>query len=469
MSAYSPSASLPFMPMPGQPGPAYPLLFRSETEIPPFFVQYRWWEDEAATVFWAFDPLEIQRVIRFGLYSNASLPRSILQNRDPHTIREILVSLVSPDELAFVDSLSPLQKVEEILRRCRDNRAPLVPWSWVPTQRDRDMNPLRIAEAIDAESQVQFTRISFERLVRYSLTLKEPAVEWFLQQHTALYIHLIHFLQMFPEELPRYLEVEQHLRSRSPFAHRAVHQCLRDLRQAVPGRSSSPAFEFVAGPIQQLFLSFPPSLKDALKVLSVLGARFERTYIHAREMNWTKPFAVDFSFLEDLTASMSADDFAKTITTGDQSCFSGLTQKSFVEPDAVIKRLLVTWELMSMAVWECCTGLPELIEYIEELAQALYNRHDYHAFAAILSGLFRYNTSFLKIHGNTAIPSPVLPQLAGLMDPAENFVAYRQEFQQRPGIPFLFPHIREYQQHGPPALHQLFQRLQTSNLESNLH
>ncbi|PYI01841.1 hypothetical protein BO78DRAFT_400969 [Aspergillus sclerotiicarbonarius CBS 121057] len=466
MSAYSPSATLPFMPM---SGPVYPLLFRSETEIPPFFVQYRWWEDEAATVFWAFNPLEIQRVIRFGLYSNANLPRTILQNRDPLTIRTILVSLVSPNETAFVDSLSPLQKVEEILRRCRNIRPPLVSWSWFPTQRDRDMSPRAIAEAIDAESHLHFTRISFEGLVRYSLTFPEPSVEWFLQQHAALYIHLINYLQMFPEELPRYLEVEQHLRTRNPFAHRAVHQCLRDLRQAVPVRTSAPTFEFIAGPIQQLFLSFPPSLKDVLKVLSVLGARFERTYVHAREMNWTKPFTVDFSFLEDLTASTSADDFAKVIITVDQECFSGLSQKSFVEPDAIIKRLLVTWELMSMAVWECCTGLPEMIGYIQEIVQSLYNRHNYHSFAAILSGVLKYNTSFLKIHDNTATPSPVLPQIAGLLNPAENFLAYRQEFQLRPGIPFLFPHIREYQQHGPPALHQLFQRLQTSNLQSNLH
>ncbi|OOF98628.1 hypothetical protein ASPCADRAFT_41618 [Aspergillus carbonarius ITEM 5010] len=456
------------MPIPGLP--VYPLLFRSETEIPSFFVQYRWWEDEAATVFWAFDPREIQRVIRFGLYSNANLPRSILQSRDPHTISAILVSLVDPEETPFVDSLSPLQKVEEILRRCRMTRPPLVSWNWFPTQRDRDMTPRAIAEAIDAESHLHFTRISFEGLVRYSLAFTEPSVEWFLKQHTTLYIHLINYLQMFPEELPRYMEVEQHLRTRSPFAHRAVHQCLRDLRQAVPVRTSSPAFEFISGPIQQLFLTFPPTLKDVLKVLSVLAARFQRTYVHVREINWTKPFSVDFSFLEGLTASTSADDFAKTITGVDQDGFSGLSQKSFVEPDAIIKRLLVTWELLSMAVWECCTGLPEMIGYIQEVVQSLYNRHDYHSFAAILSGVCKFNNSFLKIHNNnTATPNPVLPQLVGLLDPAENFVAYRQEFQTRPGIPFLFPHIREYQQHGPPALHQLFQRLQTSNLQSNLH
>ena len=148
-----------------------------------------------------------------------------------------------------------------------------------------------------------------------------------------------------------------------------MHQCLRDLRQAVPVRTSSPAFEFISGPIQQLFLTFPPTLKDVLKVLSVLAARFQRTYVHVREINWTKPFSVDFSFLEGLTASTSADDFAKTITGVDQDGFSGLSQKSFVEPDAIIKRLLVTWELLSMAVWECCTGLPEMIGYIQEVVQ----------------------------------------------------------------------------------------------------
>ncbi|PYH92686.1 hypothetical protein BO71DRAFT_356806 [Aspergillus ellipticus CBS 707.79] len=458
MSAYSPST-----------GAAYPSLFRSEAEIPPFFVSYRWWEDESTTVFWAFDPQELQRVVRFGLFQDENLPRTILQGRNEKSVDAFLFSLVDPRERSFVANLAPLQKVEEIIQRCQITRAPLEPWSWFPSERDRDTNPRAIAEAIDAESHLHFTRISFEELVRYSLGYPTASVEWFLQQHTALYVHLLHYLQTFPEEIAsRYVEVEQHLRTRSPFAHRALSSCLRVLSgQAVPP-GPSPGFAFIAAPIQNLFKEQSPSLKFILKVLSVLGVRFKRTYVHTREMNWTRPFGVEFTFLEDLLGSTSGADFAHTITNYDVRAFTGLSQKSFVEPDGFIKGLLTQWETLSTTVWECCTGLPDQIGNIQDCVQALFVMRNYHSLTALLSGLQKYSITtpnFISTNSatNTMALKPVLsPELAYLLDPTENSVSYRQEFQTTPGIPSLVPHIREYQQHGPPALRQLFQQLQTT-------
>ncbi|PYH61953.1 uncharacterized protein BO96DRAFT_325270 [Aspergillus niger CBS 101883] len=466
MSAYSPSAGVPFPCMSGQP--SYLELFPSG-EIPHTFFTYQWWEDEATTVFWAFDPHEIKRVIRFGLFRDNNLPRKSLQKRDPQAITAFLYSLVEPHEMAFIDNLSHYQKVEEIIRRCQISGPPLEPWSWLPTKRDSDLPSIAIAEAIDTESHLHFTRISFEELVRYFLGYRAPSVEWFLQQHTALYIHLLNYLQMFPEELGKYKEVEQqHLQTRSPFAHRAINRCLHAMRQPVPASPPYPGFQFIAAPIQQLFKEHLPSLKAILLELSVLGVRFTRTYVHAREMNWTKPFSVEIPLLDelDLTNPAPALDFAKTTTAVDEEYFSGLSHKSFVEPDAIIKRLLVLWELRSLEVWECCTGLPDMIGYIQEIVEALYTCRNYHSFTSILSGLYKYSTSHSTFtHTDSATNrmtlTPVLPPaLAYLLDPTENFVAYRQEFQTSPGLPFLFPHIREYQQHGPPALHQLFQQLQ---------
>lgn len=192
--------------MSGQP--SYLELFPSG-EIPHTFFTYQWWEDEATTVFWAFDPHEIKRVIRFGLFRDNNLPRKSLQKRDPQAITAFLYSLVEPHEMAFIDNLSHYQKVEEIIRRCQISGPPLEPWSWLPTKRDSDLPSIAIAEAIDTESHLHFTRISFEELVRYFLGYRAPSVEWFLQQHTALYIHLLNYLQMFPEELGKYKEVEQ--------------------------------------------------------------------------------------------------------------------------------------------------------------------------------------------------------------------------------------------------------------------
>ncbi|KAA8645711.1 uncharacterized protein ATNIH1004_007130 [Aspergillus tanneri] len=455
--------------MPGQS--CYPSLFRSSAEVPSFFVSYRWWEDEATTVLWAFDVQEIQRVIRYGLFRDENLPRTALQSRNASTVDSFLLTLIDATERVFIANLSHIQKVEEILRRCTVNSPPLVSWSWFPTQKDRALDPSDIAEAIDAESHLHFTRISFEEMVRYSLGYHADSVEWFFQQHTALYIHLQNYLHAFPDEVERYLAVEKHLRNRSPFAHRTLAQCLITMN---PGSSpditsnTAPAFEFIAGSIQRLFKELPPSLSSILKVLSVLGVRYQRKYVHVRNMNWHRQFNVTFSFLEDLMGSTSAADFARSLTNLDESHFSALTQQNLTDHDAVASRILIQWELLSIDVWESCTALPHMIGYIQECVQALLDIHNYHSFTAILSGLQKYSitestfTTANTITGTAALNPVLPPNLLYFLDPSQNFIAYRQQFQGSPGIPFLFPHLQEYRECGAPALQQLFQQLRTA-------
>ncbi|KAM0120532.1 hypothetical protein ACP6JC_002750 [Aspergillus fumigatus] len=188
---------------------SYSSLFRSDSEITPFFVLYRWWEDEATTVLWAFDVQEIKRVIRYGLFRDPNLPRTSLQSRNATTIDTFLFSLLEPHERFLLSNLSHIQKVEEILRRSTNSSPPSVRWSWFPSQKDRDLDPRALARDIDGESHLHFKRISFEELVRYSLGYPAASVDWFLQQHTAFYIHLWNYFNAFPEEVARYTEVEK--------------------------------------------------------------------------------------------------------------------------------------------------------------------------------------------------------------------------------------------------------------------
>lgn len=188
--------------------PFYPSLFQSE--LPPFFISYRWWEDEATTVLWAFDIQEIKRVIRFRLLTDDNLPRTALQSRNSSTVDNFLLTLAELHERPFVANLSHLQKAEEILRRCRIARPMLFPWSWFPSQYTAQLNDAQaVAGMIDAESHLHFTQIPFEDWVRYSLGYPSSAVEWFLQQHTVFHAHLLNHLDEHPEEIERYVEVEK--------------------------------------------------------------------------------------------------------------------------------------------------------------------------------------------------------------------------------------------------------------------
>lgn len=196
-------------PAPYVPNQAYTLLFQSSAEVPPFVTPYRYWEDEAKTVLMAYDVQALQRVIRYKLFRNESLPRRVLQNRNAGIVQTIALALAAPQEAALVAELSHNQKVEEIIRRSRMTNLSYIPWSWFPLMRGHGSDPEDIAEAIDSESHLQFSRIPFEEWVRYALGYRVISVEWFLQQHTNLYIHLLNHLNAFPDDASVYMAVEK--------------------------------------------------------------------------------------------------------------------------------------------------------------------------------------------------------------------------------------------------------------------
>ncbi|KAJ5858264.1 hypothetical protein N7534_003541 [Penicillium rubens] len=253
-------------------------VFRPNVTIPQFCVAYRWWEDEAINMLWAYDFNDISQAIRFGLFHDESSPRSSLLSRNMQFINEFLLAASKPYEHCRLSELSHPQKVEEILLRSSIPQRPLLTWNWIPTISGGSSDPRTIALEIEAESYFHFQQIAFEDIVRSALGYKAVSVEWFLQQHTSLYGILVNHLHMYPEELLLYLEVEKHLRDRSPFAHQALAKCIMaiqpDGKHNMPSRNT-PGFAFIAAPIQQLFKNHSSSLSTIFKVLSVLAELYE--------------------------------------------------------------------------------------------------------------------------------------------------------------------------------------------------
>ncbi|KAJ5613744.1 hypothetical protein N7528_007398 [Penicillium herquei] len=444
---------IPVQPMENET-PSYQNLFVLGAEIPRFAISYRWWEDEATTVLWAFNIPEISQVIRYRLFRDDNAPRNSLISRNADTIEAFLVSLCEPRDQQLLSTLSHLQRVEEILRRSSIPPFRPIPWSWFPPLPDHSLDARSIAAAIETESHFQFGKIEFEELVRASLGYNAPSIEWFLLQHTALYIHLKDHLQAFPEEISLYVEVEKHLRSRSPFARRAILQCLQDLVPEVAGNipfSKKPGFEFIAQPIQTLF-SRPNSLTTVLKVFSVLGVRFRRHYIHTSKMDWYTPFDTTILFLEEYLGSTSATDLARTLTGTDEYDFASLSRQGIMTGDATVKSLLSSWQTLSISVWE---------------TQDLLPKRNYHSLTAILNGLHMYaiatapSRGLNSTIGGMVVLDPLLPpETIFLTNPSHNYATYRQYYRENPGLPFLFPHLREYQQQGEPAIQPLLDYLQ---------
>ncbi|KAJ5111100.1 Guanine-nucleotide dissociation stimulator CDC25 [Penicillium argentinense] len=450
---------------------SYQAIFQIASEFPRFVVPYYpWWEDEATTVLWAFKNLDIRLVIRYGLFRDENLPRSSLLSRNVDAIDAVFVALTEPREHQLLGHLSHMQRVEEILRRSGTPPFQPVPWSWLPQLPGHSPDARTIAQAIEAESHFQLSKVAFEDIVRASLGYTATSVEWFLMQHTALYIHLLDHLHMYPDDLPTYVEVEKHLQTKSPFAHRAVVQCLLAIRPEAAADMPLPStrgFEFVAGPIQQLFQDRPESLTNMLKICNVFAVRYRRQYINTAKVPWNMTFDASYPFLEDYLGSSSPSDLARTLTSLDKGDFASLSRQSIVAQDEIVKDLLESWQVLTVSVWECCSAIPDLPAYLRECAKSLLQLHNYHSLTAILNGLHKYAISTARSRGlNTTVGGmvvldPILPPETNfLCDASHNYAAYRHHYNDYPGLPFLLPHLRDAQQNGDLALQPIFRFLQ---------
>lgn len=187
-------------------------IFQLSAEIPPMprtYKWYRWWEDEATTIFWAFDVKEISRVIRFGLFQDPGFPRESLCLRNSGSIDMFLAALLTSGEIVHVQYLTHVEKVEAILNRLSiQDPSQGALWSWVPPEPSDILDVLEIADAIEAESHFHFKQIHFEDLVRAALGYNASSVEWFLQQHTALYIVLLRHFKAHPQSILLYEKIE---------------------------------------------------------------------------------------------------------------------------------------------------------------------------------------------------------------------------------------------------------------------
>ncbi|KAJ5623099.1 hypothetical protein N7490_011704 [Penicillium lividum] len=448
-------ATQSIMTMPPTGLPSYHALFLPGSEIPRFAISYRWWEDEATTVLWAFNIPDLCLLIRYALFRDENLPRNALISRNAETVDLFLLALSDVREHPSFYVLSNVQRVEEVLRRSRIPPLRPIHWSWFPPRGGLD--PRSIASAIEKESHCQFLRVDFEEIVRASLGYPAPSVEWFLQQHTALYIHLVDHLRVYPDEILAYVEAEKYLRDRSPFAHRAVVKCLHTVLPTFNVHlPTSPGLEFVAGPVQSLFKNPRYKLTTILKILSVLAKRFRTHYSQMSTMDWFTPFDTTAVFLEECLSTTSSKDLAQKLFEIDEMEFSQLSRQSIITCDIRTTQLMKNWHTISMSTWE---------HYKNAHRRILYTKKDYYSSTAILEGLHRFyaSTARLNLNGSystVVVDTGVSPEAASLITSVQNYAAYRQHYVQNPGIPFLFPHIRDYQQHGETSIQPLLDFLQ---------
>ncbi|KAJ5215217.1 Guanine-nucleotide dissociation stimulator CDC25 [Penicillium cinerascens] len=163
-------------------------------------------------------------------------------SRDMDIINDCVKSLSEIHKIRHLGNLPVWQKVER----------------WFSQPSGHNLTARELAAEIEVGSHFCFNRIAFKDIVHASLRYPAPSVEWFLQQHRALYSLLKEYLSVNKNKTPLYIEVEEDLRRQSLFAHRALVQCLLEVGYSVNpvSTSTSLSFKYIAGPIQRLFKDY---------------------------------------------------------------------------------------------------------------------------------------------------------------------------------------------------------------------
>lgn len=138
-------------------------------------------------------------------------------------------------------------------------------------------------------------------------------------------------------------------------------------KDSQPPPTNKPSLDFIAGPIQDLFKQYPANLISTLKTLSVVGIRFQKTHIHVPNVDWHTRIDTRAPFLNNLLASLSATELARSLSRADEAMFAQLSREQLANKHSpIIEALHARWCDLAVAVWECCTALPDIIPWIQE-------------------------------------------------------------------------------------------------------
>lgn len=179
------------------------------------------WETEAHTILRGFNFHDIQLLCRFRIYRDYDLPRQILRTRWKSTLNAFLLFLdagkCSREDVA---DIRIDQEVEVILERLEpplsDSQA-----HWYPLMAMSD-SAVEIAAGINRASVSSFNKISFSDHVRQALDYPNDAVdsvEGFFFWHDVLLYRLSRYVQRYPSERIKYIQVATVNKSSSNTLH----------------------------------------------------------------------------------------------------------------------------------------------------------------------------------------------------------------------------------------------------------
>lgn len=171
------------------------------------------WESAAKQILRGYDIQDIRLLYRFFPFDDLGVLHALLRDRWVPFLNALICIGEAAYSREFVDALSIDQTINEISKwlqlplsipesRCE--------WTWAWTQHGAlNEATSTIVYNIDKGSCSQFAKIPFQDLVKQALGGDAKSLLKFIAEHVRLSIRISRHLREFPNEVPKYVQVQK--------------------------------------------------------------------------------------------------------------------------------------------------------------------------------------------------------------------------------------------------------------------
>ncbi|KAM3066228.1 hypothetical protein ACMFMG_012131 [Clarireedia jacksonii] len=261
------------------------------------------------------------------------------------------------------------------------------------------LEPNILAERIDFETRIAFTRIPYTAWIWFALGYKDTATCCFLDTISNIRDNLSRdYRQIFGSK---------ELNKAELVVKDAVQPFLR------------PIFDIFANPDLDLV--------SVVIRLEILNLRFRREFVHINDVNWSKSLSTDFSIL-DILEQKDSETAAKSLTLTDLISFD-LNINDIYNLDRSLKEIRKQWDILHYDVVDCITVDRRYISSIVEITKDLLSLRNYNSATSLIMGLQTVK-NFLDD----------FPEFQQIIDLYGGYQIHQFKY---PGIPWIIPLTEE--------------------------
>ncbi|KFX96508.1 hypothetical protein V490_03311 [Pseudogymnoascus sp. VKM F-3557] len=284
-----------------------------------------------------------------------------------------------------------------------------------------EMNASAIADTIVTEVFSALHKVPFSALAQAACQHQSQAITKFFRELKAICWEIRRHIEETGEPNDKY-EASLRLVPGNPLASWVLSQAIS---KSWPPEKQ-PDLSFILLPIRGLFAGREVPFTAKLKRLQFLAILYEEKIGNYETFTW-----IDFTLLEHIS-SKDPMEVAKVFTDADAFRFRFLCDADFIDSSPRLREISSRWSDLASAVKACCVvySKSNVVGVLSEVSKCLIDHRNYYSGLAFLTGI--QNAGFC--------PENLLTDLE-YIDTSANYTFYMKKWSERPGLPFLLPHI----------------------------